>query len=334
MSSHSTFFLYIRPQSFPGVNLPNTLSIKFRVIEVDGVALTGNESFEVVQVDPGQRMSVLVDPDGLFKSVNGRIPVELSIVMDPSHYRKSQASVYNDCVNNPSGQYCSCTRTGWNPTGKILRSTAVIYLGKPAADVPNPYGRSPAVLPSNKASNNPGSADFVCFPWLPGQSECTANANIWAIFTDYDDLLLTPLNAKGRGTPPTTNKLFMVQTNGVARSIDPDPGVPSTLDNNSTHPTKGFGDLRIRSNPSSLTPFPSDFFDERTYPYHLYSPAQDTILKRIANDDSTLGQCTQTSLVMGICENIFTVNPDATKSCASRKFWIALHSSLGAHPCE
>ena len=176
--------------------------IKLQVIEADGVLMNGQNSYKVVEVAPGQRLSVLVDPTGYAISQANPNTYKLMVTINPYEFRHVQARAKNNEID---------TRCYQGPeTYNDLRTTVPQHFVKIKLGEKIEY--NPSIVAYDKTKVLLGSDNTIrlCFKEISGT--CSGTYGIEYNFIDYDDFQLRPLNNQPYTLPAVTGPRFIMQT--------------------------------------------------------------------------------------------------------------------------
>lgn len=270
-------------------------SYMMQVIEVDGVKMDGSKLFRVLEINAGQRISVLIA-----RKEEGALDVaSLRIELDPHLYKKSQVSAIDG--KTPSDV---CWPKTINPVIKTKAElishkfgwNALIAIGSGTQKLRDASGSSIA---------DPVGDFRKCFPFL-SSTQCSNTADN-AIFPDYDDLLLVPKDPDG-GTwiPSDVQSYRFIQTQDHKTTVSGDT-------------TKGRAEVKIHRlvpndpwgftfwRPLAISALFSPFVDDQSNDWTSVITVENT-LPRESN-------------------TIFI--PDSFT-----KWWIVIQSLTGEHPCR
>ncbi|KAF3941878.1 Laccase-5 [Dactylella cylindrospora] len=287
MSAYSSFFVYIRGRDDIKYNPP------MNVVEVDGIKAAGTE-FRVIQVHPGQRYSVVLDPT----QIDTTKGLAIVTVLDPHEYKGIQVEAFE--AKKPG---CQPARTrpflDVNALKEdILFDYALLDFGTAnggSTKDPNwviPVSPGKTVLPGWVWEGTEGtqSKEYrLCFPFLPNRI-CKKSDNPGFKYDSFDELLIEPVPSMS--APPRPDKslgVFPITFGGL----------------------KGYGAIKVGN---------------ANFERHAGDVSGRTVMDLAVNDVYTQNWGTFSSNTWPAASNTFDVGS------TDRWIWIVVRSEMGGHP--
>jgi hypothetical protein len=187
--------------------------IKLQVIEADGVLMDGSKTVQVVEIGPGQRFSVLVDPTGWATSQAKPNVYRMVITVNPYEWRHTQVKSKNkevDAKCYEGNDDVNALKT------KLPLHFINIQLGERIADDNNPgpgFGPAPTFYEKYKVLEDTSAKTFrACFLGLGWDCARDSDYPISQNFADFDDFNLKPLNSTVVPFPTSQSARFLIQT--------------------------------------------------------------------------------------------------------------------------
>lgn len=200
MSAFTTFFAYMAPLDPDGKS-----DIKLQVVEVDSVLTNGKGSYQAVEVTPGQRLSVLVDPEG-FAAANPQT-YKIFVTINPYEFRHVQAK-----AKTPNSGVSPNCYQGPKSADTLLKTVPRHSLDIRLGATTSTPGASIRFYDKYKVIQGPPVR--LCFLGIDGR-DCSGNDAAYPIstnFIDFDDVRLEPLNSGSYNIPSNEIPRFIVET--------------------------------------------------------------------------------------------------------------------------
>lgn len=211
MSAYLTYYIYIAPLAAPQSGRGH--DIKLQVIEADGVLMDGCSINDIVEVAPGQRLSVLVDPYAWATKNNNRAGTyNIVVTANPYEFRHVQANAKRATSGDPKYTNKACyngPETFNDLRVEVPYHLAQIKLGDKAT---TPTTRAWSFYLPKMLLSASDETNRLCFPHISG---CTAAADTYSIstnFIDFDDAKLQPLVPSSLALPSDQRHRFVIQT--------------------------------------------------------------------------------------------------------------------------
>ncbi|CAI6335372.1 unnamed protein product [Periconia digitata] len=207
MSAFTTFYVYMAPTQSSGIS-----SMKLKVIEADGVLMDGNQVSQVVEIAPGQRLSVLVDPENWAIGEAQPNKYRMVITVNPYEWRHTQiksksgdANVDPKCYEGPNDVEYLKTKL---PVHHID-----IMMGERKDGDPQ-LGPAPTFYDKYRVLEDTNSKTYrACFIGV-GKGDCTNDSQypISTNFADFDDMDLKPLVPGNVQMPTDQAARYLIET--------------------------------------------------------------------------------------------------------------------------